>query len=97
MLGVDATTRWSSAGGRAARKRVSRIVSSSRSATCATVDSEGRADFVWGEDAWCYVVDKAKLVAEAARLVKPSGTIAFTDWMEGPAAMSDEEAATSWR
>ncbi len=43
------------------------------------------ADFVWGEDAWCYVVDKAKLIREAVRLTKPRGTIAFTDWMEGPA------------
>ncbi|MCX5653908.1 MAG: methyltransferase domain-containing protein [Planctomycetota bacterium] len=41
------------------------------------------ADFVWGEDAWCYVVDKPKLIAEAARLVRPGGTIAFTDWVEG--------------
>ncbi|MFN8543580.1 MAG: class I SAM-dependent methyltransferase [Candidatus Binatia bacterium] len=50
------------------------------------------ADFVWGEDAWCYVVDKARLVAEAARIVKPGGTIAFTDWVEGPAGMSQAEA-----
>jgi SAM-dependent methyltransferase len=50
------------------------------------------ADFVWGEDAWCYVVDKAKLIAEAARIVKPGGTIAFTDWVEGQAGLSDEEA-----
>ena len=41
------------------------------------------ADFVWGEDAWCYVEDKARLIAEAARIVKPGGTIAFTDWVEG--------------
>jgi ubiquinone/menaquinone biosynthesis C-methylase UbiE len=27
------------------------------------------ADFVWGEDAWCYVTDKAALIAEAARVV----------------------------
>ena len=53
---------------------------------------EASADFVWGEDAWCYVVDKDKLIAEAARIVKPGGTIAFTDWIEGPAGMSDEEA-----
>jgi SAM-dependent methyltransferase len=53
---------------------------------------DGAADFVWGEDAWCYVEDKAKLIAEAARLVKPGGTIAFTDWVEGPAGLSDEEA-----
>lgn len=50
------------------------------------------ADFVWGEDAWCYVIDKAKLVAEAARLVKPGGTIAFTDWIEGEVPLSEEEA-----
>lgn len=50
------------------------------------------ADFIWGEDAWCYVVDKRQLVAEAARLVKPGGTIAFTDWVEGPAGLSDGEA-----
>jgi SAM-dependent methyltransferase len=50
------------------------------------------ADFVWGEDAWCYVVAKDKLIAEAARLVKPGGTIAFTDWVEGPKGLSDEEA-----
>lgn len=50
------------------------------------------ADFVWGEDAWCYVVDKPRLVAEAARIVKPGGTIAFTDWVEGPKGLSSEEA-----
>jgi sarcosine/dimethylglycine N-methyltransferase len=50
------------------------------------------ADFVWGEDAWCYVTDKAKLIREAARLVRPGGIIAFTDWVEGPAGLSDAEA-----
>ena len=50
------------------------------------------ADFVWGEDAWCYVVDKTKLIREAVRLTKPRGTIAFTDWMEGPAGLSHAEA-----
>jgi SAM-dependent methyltransferase len=50
------------------------------------------ADFVWGEDAWCYVVDKTKLIREVVRLTKPRGTIAFTDWMAGPAGLSDAEA-----
>jgi len=50
------------------------------------------ADFVWGEDAWCYVVDKRKLIAEAARIVKSAGTIAFTDWIEGKSGLSDAEA-----
>ena len=50
------------------------------------------ADFVWGEDAWCYVEDKAQLIREAARVVKPGGVIAFTDWVEGPAGLADDEA-----
>jgi SAM-dependent methyltransferase len=49
------------------------------------------ADFVWGEDAWCYVVDKPRLIAEAARLVRPGGVIAFTDWVEGPAELSEAD------
>lgn len=50
------------------------------------------ADFVWGEDAWCYVADKAALIAEAVRLVRPGGTIAFTDWLEGPTPLSAAES-----
>ncbi len=53
---------------------------------------EGEADFVWGEDAWCYVENKEKLIAEAARLVRSGGVVAFTDWVEGPAGLSDREA-----
>jgi SAM-dependent methyltransferase len=52
----------------------------------------GSADFVWGEDAWCYVVDKARLIAEAARIVKAGGTIAFTDWVEGDKSLSQPAA-----
>ena len=57
-----------------------------------SVLAAGSADFVWGEDAWCYVTDKPKLIAEAARVVKSGGTIAFTDWVEGPAGLTDAEA-----
>ena len=53
---------------------------------------ESSFDFVWGEDAWCYVVDKAKLISEAARLIRRGGTIAFTDWIEGSNPLTDEEA-----
>ena len=38
---------------------------------CRTGLPPAQFDFVWGEDAWCYVVDKPALIAEAARLVKP--------------------------
>ncbi len=47
---------------------------------------------MWGEDAWCYVPDKAKLVIESARVVRSGGTIAFTDWVEGPAGLAAGEA-----
>jgi SAM-dependent methyltransferase len=53
---------------------------------------EADADFVWSEDAWCYVLDKPALVAEAVRLTRPGGVIAFTDWIEGPAGLADDEA-----
>jgi len=47
-------------------------------------------DVVWGQDAWCYVTDKERLIWECARVAKPGGSVAFTDWLEtGP--MSEEE------
>jgi SAM-dependent methyltransferase len=52
----------------------------------------GMADFVWGEDAWCYVEDKTALIKEAARLTRGGGTIAFTDWIEGPEPLQETEA-----
>ena len=53
----------------------------------------GQFDFVWGEDAWCYVEDKRAMITEAACIVKAGGKIAFTDWMLGPTDMTDTEAA----
>ena len=64
----------------------------SRENACATGLPSIRFDFVWGEDAWCYVENKASLIAEAVRLVKRNGRIAFTDWMEGPTRLTASEA-----
>jgi len=52
---------------------------------------DNSADFVWGEDAWCYVEDKEKLIRETIRIVRPGGTIAFTDWIEAD-GLADPEA-----
>ena len=42
-------------------------------------------DVVWGQDAWCYVSDKARLISECVRVTRPGGVVAFTDWLEtGP-------------
>ncbi len=38
-------------------------------------------DVVWGQEAWCHVLDKDKLIAEASRVLKPGGKLGFTDWI----------------
>ncbi len=93
MVGVDATEAVVERGRRRCREeglddRIRFVLADA----CQTGLPTASADFVWGEDAWCYVVDKSKLIGEAARLVRPGGTIAFTDWVEGPAGLSDAEA-----
>jgi ubiquinone/menaquinone biosynthesis C-methylase UbiE len=47
-------------------------------------------DVVIGQEAWCHVPDKPRLIAECARVVKPGGVIAFTDILRG-AAITDAE------
>ncbi len=93
MTGVDATERVVTRGRRRTEEeglggRIEFVVGDATE----TGLPDAIADFVWGEDAWCYVEDKASLVAEAARLVRPGGTVAFTDWLAGPESMSDEES-----
>ncbi len=44
---------------------------------------DGSFDVVWGQDAWCHVPDKPALLAEAKRVLRPGGTLAFTDWLAG--------------
>ena len=39
-------------------------------------------DVVWGQDAWCYITDKDKLISESYRVLKSGGRIAFTDWLQ---------------
>lgn len=50
----------------------------------------GTFDVVWGQDAWCYITDKERLIREAHRVLKPDGMIAFTDWIQ-VGNMSDTE------
>ncbi len=38
-------------------------------------------DVVWGQDAWCHVDDKQRLIAEAARVLEGGGRIVFSDWL----------------
>jgi sarcosine/dimethylglycine N-methyltransferase len=49
-------------------------------------------DVVWGQDAWCYIRDKKRLIEEAWRVLKPGGMLAFTDWIWGHNPASKEES-----
>lgn len=93
MTGVDATSTMIELGRqRTDREGLSDRISFVQADACATGLSDESADFVWGEDAWCYVADKAALIAEAVRIVRPGGAIAFTDWLSGPVSMTSREA-----
>ena len=93
MTGVDATERMIKQGRqRTQQEKLGDRISFVHADACATGLPDESSDFVWGEDAWCYVVDKGKLIAEAARIVRPGGAIAFTDWLVGPNPMSQDEA-----
>ncbi len=54
--------------------------------------SSNTMDIVWGQDAWCYVTDKLRLIQEAVRVCKLGGKIGFTDWILGSTPLSKEEA-----
>ena len=93
MTGVDATAKVVERGRqRCQAAGMDQKINFTLANVCATGLPAADADFIWGEDAWCYVEDKGQLVAEACRLVKAGGTIAFTDWIEGPAGLSSAEA-----
>lgn len=93
MTGVDATETVVERGRRRCKEEgLDGKISFVLGDVCDSKLPAASADFAWGEDAWCYVTDKPRLIAEAARVVKPGGKIAFTDWIEGPAGLSSAEA-----
>ncbi len=42
----------------------------------------GHFDVIIGQDAWCHVPDKNKLIAECARVIAVRGMVTFTDWLQ---------------
>ncbi len=93
MVGVDATEAVVERGRRLTREEgLDDRIRFVQADACQNSLPSASADFVWSEDAWCYVPDKPKLIAEAARIVRPGGVIAFTEWVEGPTGLTDAEA-----
>jgi SAM-dependent methyltransferase len=93
MVGVDATEQVVRRGREICQSegladRISFVLGDA----CMTGRAAGNADFVWGEDAWCYVERKDALITQAARLLRDDGTIAYTDWVEGPGRLSSGQA-----
>jgi len=93
MTGVDATEKVVEQGRRRCKQEgLADKIKFVLADVCDSRLEDASACFVWGEDAWCYVVDKEKLISEAARIVVPDGVITFTDWVEGKAGLTDAEA-----
>lgn len=93
MVGVDASERIVRRGrSRCEEEGLADRIRLINADACESGLPDGQADFVWSEDAWCYVPDKPRLIAEAARIVKPGGTIAFTDWIAGASPLSEAES-----
>ncbi|MGY9057897.1 MAG: SAM-dependent methyltransferase [Alphaproteobacteria bacterium] len=61
--------------------------------------ADGSFDVAWSQDAWCHVPDKAAVVAEAARVIKPGGMLALTDWVQlgemEPAYLAEVKSAVA--
>jgi SAM-dependent methyltransferase len=91
MHGVDATQKVIERGrARCQAEVLGDRITFTLADVCDTGLPTAGVDFVWGEDAWCYVVDKPRLIAEAVRLVKSGGLVAFTDWVDGPGLTTAE-------
>lgn len=46
--------------------------------------ASGAFDAAISQEAWLHVPDKAAVLAEAFRVLRPGGVLAFTDWTSGP-------------
>jgi SAM-dependent methyltransferase len=58
--------------------------------------SDGSVDVVMSQEALLHVPDKGRALAEAFRILKPGGRIAFTDWV-AHRPLSDADKGLMWR
>jgi ubiquinone/menaquinone biosynthesis C-methylase UbiE len=57
---------------------------------------EGSMDVVLSQEAFLHVPDKAGVLAEASRVLKPGGRLVFTDWTTHR-PLTQDEAEVMWR
>ncbi|MEC9185471.1 MAG: methyltransferase domain-containing protein [Pseudomonadota bacterium] len=86
VVGLDLVeTNVAEANERAKARQLDHLVSFQQGDALDLPFAGGAFDVIWGQDAWCHVPDKAKLIEEIGTVLSPGGTVAFTDWIEtGP-------------
>ncbi len=83
VTGLDATMKMvDEAVERTEQEKLSHIITFRLGNALDTPFHAGTFDVVWGQDAWCYITDKERLIREAHRVLKHRGVIAFTDWIQ---------------
>ena len=80
VVGLDLTeSRYLAAQRLTARARLGHLVEFRLGNALRMPFEDASFDVVIGQEAWCHVPDKPRLIAECARVVKVGGVIAFTD------------------
>ncbi len=83
IMGLDATQKMiTEANKRTEKERLSNFIEYKLGNALDMPFKAETFDVVWGQDAWCYITDKDKLISESFRVLKNGGTIAFTDWLQ---------------
>ena len=91
VTGLDSTgTMGNEATVRTERDGLSHLVSFRQGNALDIPFHAGTFDIVWGQDAWCYITDKERLIREKNRVLGTGGVIAFTDWIQ-TGKMADNE------
>lgn len=83
VIGLDVTeSNFREASRRAKARRLDHLVELKLGTALDMPFRTGTFDVVCGQDAWCHMTDKDRLIQECARVLAPGGMIAFTDWLQ---------------
>lgn len=94
VVGVDITeTMLKKASERTADAGLSDLIEYRRGNVLDLPSKSNQFDILWGQDAWCYVTSKPRLIKEVVRVCKKGGKIGFTDWILGSTPFTSKEEA----
>ena len=86
VVGLDLVkTNVEEANRRAKERKLNHLTSFQQGDALSMTFPSGSFDIVWGQDAWCHIPDKARLIEKIGNVLTSGGLVAFTDWIEtGP-------------